>query len=129
MAKNGPWETLFNHLVLPPLVVPTAPKSDDPKAQVKHPDYFEDDTRELNCDLIDRLDKACDFLRGASTANIWGALRSTIRKTIVINQDGIQKDVLLASLDQVRDSHVDRSWLAIHVSAQNAAILIHKDSE
>jgi hypothetical protein len=121
-------ETLFNHLVLPPLLIPTIPKAGEPAAQIYHPDSIEEDTRQLNSNLVKYLGDACVFLRNTGSATLWDTLNVTLRETHHLNQDYVQKDTLLKSLNRVRRAEADRSWIAIHISAQNAAILVHKDS-
>ncbi|RSL92517.1 hypothetical protein CEP52_013761 [Fusarium oligoseptatum] len=104
-------ETVFYHLVLPP----------------KLPRKFDGDNAELAVNLGKRLHEALPALRNVGNPAVWDALDASLRATRALDQGFLGGDNLLEGLRTVVESEAP-VWLALHITQQNAALLIHRDA-
>ncbi|KAM0493507.1 hypothetical protein ACHAP8_009137 [Fusarium lateritium] len=111
MSEDEPalLEALFHHLVLPP----------------KLPPSFDGDNNALKRSLGRRLLDALDTFRDVGDPNIWQTLEASLHATQSLHSALNQHDILRAlEIVQRSDGAV---WLAVHVEAQNSALIIHAD--
>ncbi|VUC34643.1 unnamed protein product [Clonostachys rosea] len=100
---------VFSHLVLPPQL----------------PTTFDGDDASLNRDLGKRLSEACRTLHGICPivgSEDWDAFDGSIQTSLLLNQDFLAKDDLLRAFRRLGNE-----WLAIHISRQNAALIVRQD--
>ncbi|RSL53391.1 hypothetical protein CEP54_010421 [Fusarium duplospermum] len=104
-------EAVFHHLVLPP----------------KLPRKFDGDNAELAVNLGKRLHEALPALRNVGNPAVWDALDASLRATRALDQGFLGGDDLLEGFRTVAESEAP-VWLALHITQQNAALLIHRDA-
>ncbi|KAI8716467.1 hypothetical protein NCS52_00940700 [Fusarium sp. LHS14.1] len=110
-SKQSPLiEAVFHHLVLPP----------------KLPRKFDGDKAAIVQNLGKRLHEALATLRPARPS-ISGALDASLRATKDVNRGFLAGNDLRHALRGVVET-VSPVWLALHVTQQNAALLIHVDA-
>ncbi|KAH7316968.1 hypothetical protein B0I35DRAFT_354831 [Stachybotrys elegans] len=103
-------EAAFHHLVLPP----------------KLPRSFDGDDVDLVRTLGDRIQNAVDAVRGIEDTRVKNALTSSLQATRTLNERSLYQQDMLLEL-RLLGASSDSTWLGIHVTSQNAALIIHRD--
>ncbi|KAG8409573.1 hypothetical protein J3459_017399 [Metarhizium acridum] len=105
-------EAAFDHLVLPPKL-PASP---------------DNDSVPLNWELTARFLDACKQMRCDESKDIWSTVEKSLLLTQNLNRGPVSKESLVAAFSQVaQDESV--AWLVLHAVEQNAAIIIHKNTD
>ncbi|KAH7121598.1 hypothetical protein EDB81DRAFT_605619, partial [Dactylonectria macrodidyma] len=100
---------VFNHLVLPP----------------KLPSAFDGADISLIEDLGSRLAAACRTLRNLCHLNndpVWDVFQTSVEGTRALNREFLAKEDLVGAFGNLKTN-----WLALHLTKQNAALLVHRD--
>ncbi|KAF4448734.1 very large low complexity protein [Fusarium austroafricanum] len=103
-------EAVFNHVVLPP----------------KLPSKNDADNVALAYDLGNRLQRALANFSKDKDQDIWVALATSLNATSVLNQGQLDSHELLEALKAIAGGDYN-VWLALFITQQNAALLIHRN--
>lgn len=104
-------KAVFCHTVLPP----------------KLPGAFDGDSVELVQDFGARLKHALSTFKNVGDENVWARLHDSLETTKAVNRGYLDKNDLLDAFKHLA-THQDNTWLGVHVTQQNAAIVIHRDT-
>jgi hypothetical protein len=103
-------EAVFHHLVLPP----------------KLPDSFDGDNADLARALGERMQNAVDGVHGLDDRRVKNALTSSLQATRALNDSSLYQEEMLQAFQFLGNSN-DNGWLGIHITSQNAALMVHRD--